>query len=68
MRQLADLVRGDDPELSEILTKCRFVDDLNESIESLQAALRLKVAVDDDFTKLGVKLNPQHQRSPRTAT
>ena len=56
MRQLADLIRGDDPELSEVLTKCRFVDDLNESIESLQAALRLKVAVDDDFTKLGVKV------------
>ena len=56
MRQLANMVRPDDPELADFLTKCRFVDDLNDSMESIQAALRLKAVVDDAFTKLGVKV------------
>ena len=46
----------DDPELADFLTKCRFVDDLNDSMESIQAARRLKAVVDDAFTKLGVKV------------
>ena len=56
MRQLAALVREHDPELADFLINGRFVDDLNESTESLQAALRLKAAVDDAFAKLGVKI------------
>ena len=40
MRQLADMVRPDDPELADFLNKCRFVDDLNDSMESIQAALQ----------------------------
>ena len=56
MRQLADLVREEDPELADFLTKCRFVDDLNESLESLGAALRLQAAVDRAFAKLGARV------------
>ena len=56
MRQLAALVREYDPELADFLTNGRFVDDLNESMASLQAALRLKAAVDAAFAKLGVKV------------
>ena len=56
MRQLADIVRPDDTELADFLSTCRFVDNLNDSMESIQAALRLKEVVDDAFTKLGVKV------------
>jgi hypothetical protein len=56
MRQLAALVREHDPELADVLTNGRLVDDPNKSTESIQAALRLKTAVDDAFTKLGVKI------------
>ena len=56
MRQLADLVRGEDPELADFLTKCRFVDDLNESMESMETAIRLHAAVDRAFAKLGARV------------
>ena len=56
MRQLAELVKKDDPKLAESLTTGRFVDDLNDSLETLEAALRLQATVDRAFAKLGVKV------------
>ena len=50
LRQLADLVRDEDPELADFLTDGHFVDDLNDSLEDLQAALRLQEAVDRAFS------------------
>ena len=56
MSQLADKVKPHDPELADFLTEARYVDDLNDSLESLEAALRLQGAVDAEFEKLGAKI------------
>ena len=56
MRQLADVVREHDPELADFLTNSRFVDDLNDSLASLEDAQRLQGAVDQEFEKLGAKI------------
>ena len=56
MRQLADIVREFDPELADFFTDGRFVDDLNDSLATLAAALRLQEAVDEEFAKLGAKI------------
>ena len=53
MRQLAEIVRETDPELADFLTDSRFVDDLNDSLATLAAALQLREAVDKEFEKLG---------------
>ena len=56
MRQLAEIVREFDPELADFLTDGRFVDDLNDSLATLEAALRLQKVVDEEFEKLGAKI------------
>ena len=49
MAQLAEKVKPYDPELADFLTEARYVDDLNDSLESLETALRLQGAVDIEF-------------------
>ena len=56
MRQLAEIVKVYDAELADFLTDGRFVDDLNDSLATLEAALRLRTAVDEEFEKLGAKI------------
>ena len=56
MRQLAEIVREFDPELADFLTDGRFVDDLNDSLATLEAALRLQKAVDKELEKLGARI------------
>ena len=42
--------------MANFLTDARFVDDLNDSLATLEGALRLQKAMDEEFAKLGAKI------------
>ena len=55
MKDLADYIRSENPELATLLVLSRYVDDLQESKSSQEECFRLAKAADQLFEKVGLK-------------
>jgi hypothetical protein len=56
MKQFAEIVKRTNPRLADFLINSRYVDDLNDSLESLDAINRLQEATDKEFASLGAEV------------
>ena len=56
MKQFAEIIRMTNPRLADFLLNSRYVDDWNNSLDSMEAINRLQEATDKEFASLGVEI------------
>ena len=56
MKQFAEIVRRTNPRLADFLLDSRYVDDCNDSFDSMEAINRIQEATDKEFASLGAEI------------